>query len=114
MTEERFKIKASFLARLGSGSASRSIYGPIASWGKTSHIEKSSDDGKTWTKIPIDPQTKFNVIQPSLLVLGDGLLQILCRSRDNSVMQAFSQDNGETWSQIYCLGMFSGSPGSTL
>ena len=43
MTEERFKIKASFLARLGSGSASRSIYGPIASWGKTSHIEKSSD-----------------------------------------------------------------------
>ena len=64
------------------------------------HIEKSSDDGKTWTKIPIDPQTKFDVIQPSLLVLGDGRLQILCRSRDNSVMQAFSQDNGETWSQI--------------
>lgn len=43
MTEETFKIKASFLARLGSGSASRSIYGPIASWGKTSHLEGSSD-----------------------------------------------------------------------
>ena len=64
------------------------------------HIEKSSDDGKTWTKIPIDPQTKFDVIQPSILVLGDGRLQILCRSRNNSIMQAFSQDNGETWSQI--------------
>ena len=64
------------------------------------HIEKSSDDGKSWTKIPIDPQTEFDVIQPSVLVLGDERLQILCRSRDNSVMQAFSEDNGDTWSQI--------------
>ena len=64
------------------------------------HIEKSSDDGKSWTKIPIDPQTEFDVIQPSILVLGDNRLQILCRSRDNSVMQAFSEDNGDTWSQI--------------
>ena len=64
------------------------------------HIEKSSDDGKSWLKIPIDPQTEFDVIQPSVLVLGDERLQILCRSRDNSVMQAFSKDNGDTWSQI--------------
>ena len=64
------------------------------------HIEKSSDDGKSWTKIPIDPQTEFDVIQPSLLVLEEERLQILCRSRDNSVMQAFSEDNGDTWSQI--------------
>lgn len=64
------------------------------------HIEKSSDDGNSWTKIPIDPQTEFDVIQPSILVLGDERLQILCRSKDNSVMQAFSQDNGDTWSQI--------------
>ena len=43
MTEEMFKMKSSFLARLGSGSASRSIYGPISSWGKTSHLKESSD-----------------------------------------------------------------------
>lgn len=64
------------------------------------HIEKSTDDGKSWTKIPIDPQTEFDVIQPSVLVLGDERLQILCRSSDNSVMQSFSEDNGDTWSQI--------------
>jgi predicted neuraminidase len=64
------------------------------------HIEKSTDDGKSWTKIPIDPKTEFDVIQPSVLVLGDDRLQILCRSRDNSVMQSFSDDNGDTWSQI--------------
>ena len=64
------------------------------------HIEKSTDDGKSWIKISIDHQTPFNVIQPSILVLDDQRLQILCRSRNNSVMQAFSEDNGDSWSTI--------------
>ena len=64
------------------------------------HIEKSNDDGKSWTKIPVDPQTEFDVIQPSVLVLDEEHLQILCRSRNNSIMQAFSKDNGNSWSQI--------------
>ena len=64
------------------------------------HLEKSTDDGMSWTKIPIDPKTEFNVIQPSILVLGDRHLQVLCRSRENSVMQAFSEDNGDTWGSI--------------
>jgi len=64
------------------------------------HIEKSTDDGKTWKKIPIDPQTQYDVIQPSILQLGGRRLQILCRSRNNAIMQAFSQDNGDTWSAL--------------
>lgn len=36
--------KASKLARLGSGSASRSVFEKIAVWGKTNGIDKSSDD----------------------------------------------------------------------
>ena len=64
------------------------------------HIEKSTDDGKSWIKIPIDHQTPFDVIQPSILLLGDKCLQILCRSRNNSVMQAFSRDNGDSWTNI--------------
>lgn len=35
---------ASNMARLGSGSASRSVYGPMAVWGKHDEIEGSSDD----------------------------------------------------------------------
>jgi diphosphomevalonate decarboxylase len=35
--------KASFLARLGSGSAARSIEGPIVSWGKHRELKDSSD-----------------------------------------------------------------------
>jgi diphosphomevalonate decarboxylase len=38
-----FDQKASFLARLGSGSASRSIYPHLAVWGQTGEIEGSSD-----------------------------------------------------------------------
>ncbi|WP_224485192.1 diphosphomevalonate/mevalonate 3,5-bisphosphate decarboxylase family protein [Robertkochia aurantiaca] len=43
MTEEHFNRKASFLARLGSGSACRSIEGPLMSWGEHRDIKGSSD-----------------------------------------------------------------------
>ncbi|MEK9612573.1 MAG: diphosphomevalonate decarboxylase, partial [Flavobacteriaceae bacterium] len=43
LTEEYFFQKASFLARLGSGSASRSIQGPISVWGKNKDLSNSSD-----------------------------------------------------------------------
>jgi len=38
-----FRQKASFVARLGSGSASRSIFATMGAWGTTSDIEGSSD-----------------------------------------------------------------------
>ncbi|MEO0733064.1 MAG: diphosphomevalonate decarboxylase [Bacteroidota bacterium] len=43
-TREEFFAKASFLARLGSGSACRSVYGGAAVWGKLSSLETSSDE----------------------------------------------------------------------
>lgn len=41
---DEFNRKASYIARLGSGSASRSIYGGYAVWGKSNAFSKSSDD----------------------------------------------------------------------
>lgn len=64
------------------------------------HVEKSSDEGKSWVKIPIDPDTPFDVIQPSILVHSQDSLQILCRSRNDAIMQSFSYDGGTTWSPI--------------
>lgn len=61
------------------------------------HMEKSTDLGKTWKLIPVDPDTKFNVIQPSILFYPDNKLQILCRSRDDKIIEAYSTDNGKTW-----------------
>ena len=43
LTEEAFYQKASFLARLGSGSACRSVKGDIVVWGAHENIEGSSD-----------------------------------------------------------------------
>ena len=43
LTEEAFLQKASFLARLGSGSAARSIKGPVTIWGKNNAVSFSSD-----------------------------------------------------------------------
>ena len=64
------------------------------------HVEKSSDDGISWKKIPIDISTKYDVIQPSILNLGNGKLKLLCRSRNNFIMESFSNNNGESWSKI--------------
>ena len=43
MTEEYFNQKASFLARLGSGSACRSVKGKVVIWGNHNESEGSSD-----------------------------------------------------------------------
>lgn len=39
-----FQKRAAYLARIGSGSATRSIYGGFVSWGKNSFLAESSDD----------------------------------------------------------------------
>jgi len=64
------------------------------------HIEKSIDFGKTWQFIPVDPETKFNVIQPTILLHSDNKLQILCRSKSNAIVQAFSEDKGNNWGTL--------------
>ena len=43
ITQDYFNKKASFLARLGSGSASRSVQGPLVVWGAHKNIKGSSD-----------------------------------------------------------------------
>lgn len=43
LSDEKFYQKASHYARLGSGSAARSVYPLAASWGKTNSIKGSSD-----------------------------------------------------------------------
>ena len=53
-----------------------------------SSCRKSTDDGKSWTKIPIDPQTDFNVIQPSIWCWEIGTSGSLQEQRQ-FVMQAW-------------------------
>ncbi|MEX0981190.1 MAG: hypothetical protein WD577_09345 [Bacteroidales bacterium] len=59
-----FFKKASFIARLGSGSASRSVYGNMTVWGYTSSCKDSSDE----YAIPVDD------IHANLLGMKDSIL----------------------------------------
>ncbi|TPG72528.1 sialidase [Hymenobacter nivis] len=64
------------------------------------HLEKSMDQGQTWQVIPVDPGSALDVIQPSILVHPGGRLQLLCRSKQGAVVQAWSEDGGNTWGKL--------------
>ncbi|UOR06093.1 exo-alpha-sialidase [Hymenobacter aerilatus] len=64
------------------------------------HLEKSTDRGQTWQRIPVDTASALDVIQPSILRYSGGRLQLLCRSKQGSVVQAWSTDNGNTWGKL--------------
>src|SRR5690606_28916335 len=52
-----------------------------------------------WEKIEVD-NNGFDAIQPSVLFHKDGALQILCRSKNERVVESWSYDNGKTWSPL--------------
>ena len=54
---------------------------------------KATEDGRH----PID------CIQPSILKLKDGRLQVLMRTRNGKIATSFSSDNGDTWSNVTLL-----------
>jgi predicted neuraminidase len=69
--------------------------------GWTVHFEASPDSGKTWQMIgPINDGKTTAAIQPSVLQYPKGKLQILARSKDRVILQAWSTDNGKTWSDL--------------
>lgn len=74
MSKEYFNLKASFLARLGSGSACRSVEGDIMVWGKTDAIEGSSD--LFAIKYPYPIHHNFKEYQDTILLVDKGEKQV--------------------------------------
>ncbi|WBX77288.1 diphosphomevalonate decarboxylase [Tenacibaculum ovolyticum] len=74
LTEEYINKKASFLARLGSGSASRSIEGPIVVWGEHPDIIGSSD--LFGTKFPYKIHSIFENYCDTILLVDKGEKQV--------------------------------------
>ncbi len=65
------------------------------------HFEYTKDYGKTWTKSDdINDGKTFSAIQPSILTHKDGKLQVLCRSKNRTINESWSSDNGKTWSPM--------------
>ncbi len=63
------------------------------------HLEKSDSNFLNWTLIPINNDS-FGVIQPSVLSYTDGRLQLLSRSRQNYIIQTWSEDQGKSWGPL--------------
>ena len=74
ITDEYFKNKASFIARLGSGSACRSIEGDLIVWGKHQAIEGSSD--LFGIKFPYQVHEHFKNFQDTILLVDKGEKQV--------------------------------------
>ena len=65
------------------------------------HFEMTKDGGRTWkkTKALNDGKT-FSAIQPSVIFLQDGRMKLLCRSNTGFIMEAYSSDQGNTWTPL--------------
>jgi len=74
MTDEYFNKKASFLARLGSGSACRSIKGKVVVWGNHNNIEGSSD--LFGVEFPHKIHANFKNYQDTILLVDKGEKQV--------------------------------------
>lgn len=74
MTLDYFNKKASFLARLGSGSACRSVEGPLIVWGEHPDIPESSH--LFGTKYPFEVHTNFANYQDTILLVDKGEKQV--------------------------------------
>jgi diphosphomevalonate decarboxylase len=68
--QEYWVNKTSFLARLGSGSASRSIVGPIMHWGKHPDLTESSDLYARQMTMGVDPV--FTDYKDTILLVDQG------------------------------------------
>lgn len=64
------------------------------------HIEITNEELSEWKKIELKTDSGVGVIQPTLLIHPNNKLQMLCRSRQNSIFQAWSHDGGYTWSKL--------------
>lgn len=52
-----------------------------------------------------EKQQPIFIIQPSIIKLKDGRLQVLCRTRNAKIGTSFSSDGGDTWSKVTLLDM---------
>ena len=71
---KRYNQKASFLARLGSGSAARSVEGPLVVWGEHKNIENSSN--LYGVKFPFKVHENFENYQDTILLVDKGEKQV--------------------------------------
>jgi len=69
------------------------------------HMEWTTDNGKTWKSTPpLNDGREFAAIQPTILKHGNRL-QLLCRTRQSHIAEAWSDDSGQTWTPLHSTAL---------
>lgn len=75
-------------------------------------MESTADAGKTWTKTEaLNDGKEFGAIQPTILNWPGPGIQLLCRSRQKSIVEVWSQDGGQTWGSMRATSLPNPSAG---
>jgi predicted neuraminidase len=65
------------------------------------HVEKSRTFGKNWTRsAALNSALDYGAIQPTLLAWKDGRIQMLCRTKQDVIIESWSRDNANTWTRF--------------
>jgi len=64
------------------------------------HMEISDDLGETWRIVPVNQDSDYKVIQPTIVQLKNGDLKAFFRSDQDVILESFSKDDGATWSDF--------------
>lgn len=70
-TENAFYAKASYIARLGSGSASRSVYGDYTLWGENTSVQANSSQDFA-VPLELELHGPFKVLRDTILIVDQG------------------------------------------
>lgn len=77
------------------------------------HMERSTDNGRTWTVTsPLNDGKQIAAIQPSLLFHRDGRLQAIGRTRSGKLFETWSSDSGHTWTPLALMALPNPSSGT--
>ncbi|MBC8342860.1 MAG: diphosphomevalonate decarboxylase, partial [Bacteroidetes bacterium] len=82
--KEDFYKKASFIARLGSGSASRSVYGGMVLWGRHEGFSASSNEFAIPFREKIHPNFEF--LNDAILIVNESVKKV-SSSQGHALMQ---------------------------
>jgi predicted neuraminidase len=63
------------------------------------HMERLADGAWTATG-PLNDPAQLEAIQPTILAHSERRLQILCRTRQGAIAEAWSEDGGRSWSPM--------------
>ncbi len=65
------------------------------------HLEWTDATAESWRRGPaLNDGRSFAAIQPTLLTYSGNRLQLLCRTRQGAIGECWSEDGGETWTEL--------------